>query len=164
MHSRFRQANCSVAKALDAIGDGWSLMILRECFFGTRRFVDFQRSLGIAKNILSQRLQHLEEHGVLARIDAGRHGQRFEYALTPAGKDLATVMTALRQWGDRWIHGPGNEPMLVLDRRTGRPIPPVRIADEDGQPMATHDMAIVPGPGATADTLQRFRRIAEGES
>jgi hypothetical protein len=96
-------------------------------------------------------------HGVLERVDAGEHGVRYEYVLTPMGKDLATVMTALRQWSDRWVVGRGNEPLVVYDRRTGRPIPRVRISDEDGQPLAARDLELRPGPGATRETLARFQ-------
>jgi HxlR-like helix-turn-helix len=86
----------------------------------------------------------------------GVHGTHFEYELTAKGKDLATVMTALRQWGDRWELGEGHEPMLVIDRRTGRPIPPVRITDERGEPIRARDLELRPGPGATKRTLERF--------
>ncbi len=86
-------------------------------------------------------------HGVLAQVDAGVHGTRYEYVLTPKGKDLATLMTALQQWGDRWIYGEGREPLLTLDRRSGRPIPRLRILDEQGGPLAGRDMVLAPGPG-----------------
>lgn len=159
-HRRFTRENCSVARALDVIGDWWTLLLVREAMLGTRRFADFAAALPISRNILARRLAHLVRRGVLARVDAGRHGTRYEYALTAMGKDLATVMTALRQWGDRWVFGEGREPLLVLDRRTGRPIPPVRILDERGAPIAPRDLAVVPGPGARARTVARLRRVA----
>lgn len=140
------------------MGDGWSMMILREAFLGTRRFADFQRALGIAKNILTARLSHLVEHKIFEKVDAGVHGTRYEYALTPRGKDLLTVMTALRQWGDRWMTGPGNEPLLVIDRRTGAPLPRVRLQGADGQPISPEHIGLKPGPGASEETLARFRR------
>jgi DNA-binding HxlR family transcriptional regulator len=153
---RFDDQNCAVAQALEVLGDWWTLLVVREAFFGVRRFADFVATLDIARNILSRRLAHLVEHGVLARVDAGTHGTRYEYELTPMGKDLATVLTALRQWGDRWVLGPGREPMLAIDRRTGRPIPRLRITDEEGQPIAARDLALVPGPGASKATRARF--------
>ncbi|HMI82896.1 MAG TPA: hypothetical protein VK550_02325 [Polyangiaceae bacterium] len=82
----------------------------------------------------------------------------YEYCLTSMGKDLATLMTALRQWGDRWVLGHGREPLLVVDRRTGRPIPPVRVRGEDGEPLRAADMELRPGPGASKRTLTRFAR------
>lgn len=80
-------------------------------------------------------------HGVLARVDAGVHGTRYEYELTPIGKDLATLMTALQQWGDRWIYGKGHEPLLVLD---------------EGRPLSGRDIALAPGPGASKRTRARY--------
>src|SRR4051812_49308790 len=99
MRTSLEDHNCSIAQALEVLGDGWTLLIVREAFLGTQRFADFEANLGISKNVLTQRLTHLVEHGVLARVDAGEHGTRYEYVLTKMGKDLVTVMTALRQWG-----------------------------------------------------------------
>ncbi len=160
MRHRFTRENCSVARALEVIGDWWTLLIIREAMLGTRRFADFAAELPISRNILTRRLEHLVRSGVLARVDAGTHGKRYEYELTPKGKDLATLMTALRQWADRWVFGEGNEPLLVLDRRTGRPIPRVRIADETGAPLSARDMQIVPGPGAQKRTIARYERAS----
>src|SRR5687768_15499171 len=102
MRNRFDKMNCSVARSLEVLGDWWTLLVVREAFIGTRRFSDFQERLGISKNVLTQRLVHLVDWGVLERVDVGEHGAHYEYVLTPMGKDLAVVMTALRQWGDRW--------------------------------------------------------------
>ncbi|MBX3156481.1 MAG: helix-turn-helix transcriptional regulator [Deltaproteobacteria bacterium] len=143
MRVRFGREACSVARALEILGDWWTLLVVREAFLGTRRYADFEAALGISKNILARRLAHLTRHGVLARVDAGVHGTRYEYELTAKGKDLVTLVTALRQWGDRWIFGPGREPLLVLDRRTRRPIPPVRILGEDGRPLRAADMQLL---------------------
>lgn len=156
MKHRFGDENCSVARALEIVGDWRTLLVVRQAFLGVRRFADFEASLGIAKNVLTQRLMHLTEHGVMKRVDAGVHGPRYEYELTAMGKDLATVMTALRQWGDRWVFGEGQEPLLVLDRRTGRPLPRVRMLDEQGQPISARDLEVRPGPGASAETRTRI--------
>jgi DNA-binding HxlR family transcriptional regulator len=156
---RFTRENCSVARALEILGDWWTLLVIREAFFGTRRFADFCANLPIAKNILTVRLRHLVRYGVLARVDAGTHGTRYEYELTPMGKDLITVITALRQWGDRWIFGRGNEPLLVYDARTARPIPPVRIVGEDGRPLTKHELRVRPGPGASKKTRARLSAL-----
>jgi len=156
MRRRFKDQNCSVAQALEVLGDWWTLLVVREAFMGSRRFADFEANLDISKNILSARLDYLTTHGVLARVDAGVHGTRYEYELTPMGKDLATLMTALRQWGDRWIYGEGREPLLTLDRRSGRRIPRLRIIDKQGRPLAGRDIALAPGPGASKRTRARF--------
>ena len=123
MRRRLDDQNCAVARSLDILADPWTFLILREAFLGARRFKTFAEALDISKNILSARLARLVDENILEIEDAGRYGTRFEYRLTPKGKDLTVVMTALRQWGDRWLFGPGNEPVLVVDRRTGRPIP-----------------------------------------
>jgi DNA-binding HxlR family transcriptional regulator len=147
-----------VARTLEVVGDWWTLLVVRDAFAGTRRFADFEASLGISKNVLTKRLSHLVEHEVLARVDAGVHGERYEYELTPKGKDLVTILTALRQWGDRWVFGEGHEPLLVVDVRTGRPIPRLRLLGEDGKPLRAADIAVQPGPGAPRATLARHRR------
>ena len=156
MRRRFKDQNCSIAQSLEVLGDWWTLLVVREAFVGSRRFADFEANLEISKNILSARLDHLVAHHVLARVDAGVHGTRYEYELTPMGKDLATLMTALQQWGDRWIYGEGHEPLLILDRRSGRPIPRVRIRDNEGRPLAGREMTLAPGPGATKRTRERY--------
>jgi len=161
---RFDRENCSVARALEVIGDWWTLLVVREAMLGTRRFADFAAELPIARNILARRLNHLVRRGVLARVNAGTHGTRYEYELTSMGKDLATVMTALRQWGDRWVFGEGHEPVLVRDRRTGRPIPRLRILDESGAPISGRDLEVLPGPGAGKRTIARYRRAARPTS
>ena len=160
MRRRFTRDNCSIARSLEILGDWWTLLVVRDAFTGVRRFADFAAGLPIARNILAARLDHLVEHGVLTRIDAGVHGTRYEYELTAMGKDLVTTLTALRQWGDRWVFGEGREPVLVLDRRTGRPIPRLRILDEAGAPIKGGDLEAVAGPGATHRTASRFCRRA----
>lgn len=164
MKHRFEGENCSVARALEIVGDWRTLLVVREAFFGTRRFADFEAHLQIAKNVLAQRLAHLVEHGVMVRVDAGVHGTRYEYELTPMGKDLATVMTALRQWGDRWIFGEGKEPLVVLDRRTGRPLPRLRMLDGDGNKIASADLEVRPGPGASKRTVARLAVAASASA
>lgn len=148
--------NCSVAQALEVLGDWWTLLIVRDAFLGVRRFGDFARNLGIAKNILNNRLQHLVEHGIFERKEVGDSGQWVEYRLTAKGRDLAIVLNALRDWGDRWIYGEGNEPVIVRDRKTGKRLPPLRICDDAGQPVAGRDILMDAGPGAHGATRRRF--------
>ncbi len=156
---RFADMNCSVAQSLDIIGDWWTLLIVREALLGTQQFADFQSRLGIAKNILSKRLQRLVENEILMRVDIGRSGSRFAYRLTPRGKDLLTVITALREWGDRWIFGEGNEPVVIRDRRTGGLVPPLRITDGEGLAIEARHLRAEPGPGATREILERTRTL-----
>ena len=153
---RFEDENCSIAQALEALGDWWTLLIIRDCFLGARRFGDFESSLGIAKNILSKRLQHLVDHEILCKVDVGQRGARYEYELTAKGRDLFTLITALRQWGDRWVFGEGKEPIVVRDRADGKPIPRLRVADREGRPIPGSRMQVEPGPGASRATRKRF--------
>lgn len=145
---RFAGMQCGIAQALEAFGDWWSLMIVRNAFFGMRRFADFERDLGIAKNILTARLTHLVEHGILERVDVGTEGQRFEYRLTEKGEALLPVLTALREWSDEWVFGRGHEPAIVRDRQTGKRIPKMRVTAADGRVLGRRDIRMEPGPGA----------------
>jgi DNA-binding HxlR family transcriptional regulator len=155
---RFDQMNCGIAQALDVLGDWWTLLIVRDAFFGARRFSDFEVSLRIAKNILSDRLQHLVENEVFERVDVGESGQRFEYRLTEKGEALLPVLTALREWSDDWVFGRGNEPVIVKDRRTNRRIPRMRVTDQDGRELSRADLRTEPGPGASEATRRALTR------
>ena len=151
---RFDQMNCGIAQALESVGDWWTLLIVRDAFFGARRFGDFQRSLGIAKNILSARLAHLVEHGIFERVDVGHDGERFEYRLTAKGEALLTVLTAMREWADKWVFGRGNEPLVVRDRRSGRRIAKLAVTDADGALLTARDLRFEAGPGASPETIR----------
>jgi len=109
----FLGMNCSIARSLEQIGDWWTLLIVRDAQLGITRFDDFQRSLGISRNTLTNRLAALVEHGVLTRA-AAPGSSRERYVLTEKGRDLWQVVTMIRQWGDRWVTPPGEEP-VVLD-------------------------------------------------
>jgi DNA-binding HxlR family transcriptional regulator len=156
--TRFDEMNCGIAQALEVLGDWWTLLIVRNAFFGMRRFADFESDLGIAKNVLSSRLEHLVEHEILERVEVGRRGSRQEYRLTEKGEALLPVLTALREWSDGWVFGRGNEPVIVRDRRSGRRVPPLRVRDADGRALGRRDLRTEPGPGATPETRARFRR------
>ena len=155
---RFGDMNCGIGQALEALGDWWTLLIVRDAFFGARRFGDFERSLGVAKNILSARLQHLVDHGILDRVDVGSEGQRFEYRLTEKGEALLPILTSLREWSDDWVFGRGSEPILVKERATGRRVPKLRVVSAEGRALGRRDLRMEPGPGASSDTLRRFAR------
>jgi DNA-binding HxlR family transcriptional regulator len=154
--------NCGIAQALEVLGDWWTLLIVRDAFFGACRFGDFERGLGIAKNVLSARLQHLVDHGVFQLVDVGSEGQRFVYQLTEKGEALLPVLIALREWSDEWVFGPGNEPLIVKDRRTGRRIPKLCVADAKGRALSRRDLRAVPGPGASWETIRRFEPRERG--
>lgn len=156
--TRFGDQNCSIARALDVLGDWWTLLIIRDAFFGMRRFKDFQKNLGIARNILTNRLNSLVDDGIFERVDVGRHGERFEYRLTPQGEALLPVLTSLREWGDDWVFGAGHEPIVLRDRKTGRRLPHLEVRDAEGGVVGRRDIRAEAGPGASTST----RRFLEG--
>ena len=150
--------NCGVAQALEELGDWWTLLVVRDAFFGARRFSDFEKSLGISKNILTDRLQRLVANQVFDRVDVGEAGERFEYRLTEKGEALLPLLTALRDWSDEWVFGRGQEPVIVKDRRTGRRIPRLRVTDAEGRPLTRRDLRTEPGPGASRETIRLLTR------
>ncbi|WP_221891462.1 helix-turn-helix domain-containing protein [Microbispora sp. KK1-11] len=123
---------CPVARTLDVIGDRWSLLIVRDAMDGARSFTDFQQRTGIARNILTDRLRRLVERGILDRQTAPS-GKRQLYTLTPAGRDLFTVIVALRQWGERHAFAP-DEPHSVLVDELGLPLPELQPRGSSGDP------------------------------
>lgn len=139
----FDQAECPVARSLDAIGDWWSLLIVRDAFDGVRRFNEFQRSLGVAKNMLSARLRALVADGVLESVPATDGGPYREYALTAKGRDLFPVIVALRQWGERHSFAPGEARSELVDRAAGRPLAPLEVRSATGAPLAPEDTVVV---------------------
>src|SRR3954453_22373516 len=120
LHRTYENQVCSAARALEIVGERWTLLIVRDALLGVRRFDDFQRSLGIARNVLSDRLRRLVEEGVLARVPTADRADRFEYCLTGKGRDLAVALSALREWGDRYLSDA--PPILVRRRSDGHPV------------------------------------------
>ena len=156
-HKSFSEMDCGIAQALEAFGDWWSLLIIRDAFFGIRRFSDFQQNLGIAKNILTDRLQRLVDHGILDRVDAGESGPRFEYSLTEKGEALLPVLTAMREWSDAWVFGSGNEPIIITDRQSGQRIPKLKLVTDDGREVSRKDLRSMLGPGADEGMRKLFQ-------
>ena len=146
---RFSDMNCGVAQALEQVGDWWTLLIIRDAFLGTTRFADFEQQLGIAKNILSDRLQRLIGHGILVKQPDDESGRRHAYRPTEKGRDLWPVLTAPRLWSDKWVFGPGHEPILVRDRETGAVVSGLRAVDADGNPLDPRQLGVAAGPGAS---------------
>lgn len=132
-------AQCGLPLALEAMGERWSFMILRAAFNGVRHFEDFLEALGIARNILSNRLSRLVEVGILKREHCADDRRRIEYRLTPKGLDLLPAMLALRQWGEKWQLGVPANPVMC-DDRDGQPIRPIGIVSHDGRLLAPADL------------------------
>ncbi|MGA8787938.1 MAG: helix-turn-helix domain-containing protein [Paenarthrobacter sp.] len=133
---------CPVARAVDLVGDKWTLLIIRDSLDGKRRFSEFEKSLGVAKNILSDRLRLLVERGVLTRIPNER-GTRSEYELTDAGRDLFTLVLSLRQWGERNAFTPGEEHSVLIDPTSGQPVPELRPASDGGKELGPEQTLLV---------------------
>ena len=129
---------CPVARALDLVGDRWSLLLVRDAFEGIRRFSDFQRNLGVARNILSDRLATLVAAGVLAVQPASDGTSYQEYVLTPRGERLFPLVVALRQWGEQQLFGPGEAHSQLLTAATGQPLAPMLPCDATGQVVQSH--------------------------
>lgn len=137
---------CPVARSVDLIGDRWSLLVVRDAFDGVHRFGDFQRSLGVARNILSDRLRRLVNAGVL-QTQAASDGTAYqEYALTAQGESLFPIVVALRQWGERHLFKAGERHSVLIDKRTGKPIPRMAPQARDGSVLlpATTEVRKVP--------------------
>lgn len=137
---------CSIAQCLEAVGEWWSILIVRDAFFGVSRFDEFQQRLGIGRNILTQRLGSLVDHGILARIPYQERPVRYDYRLTDKGRDLWLVLTAMRQWGDRWA-APGGPPVHLRHETCGRVATIRPVCSECGQPVSLRAVRLVPGPG-----------------
>jgi DNA-binding HxlR family transcriptional regulator len=146
-HRSFEEMNCSIARALDVIGEWWTLLVVREAFRGVRRFDAFVERLGIAPNILSVRLKKLVRHGVLESRKYADHPERFEYKLTAKGRQLFPVIIALLVWGDRWYAEEGAPAVLVHDA-CGHVAAPRLTCGHCGEPLDPRETHAVPGPGA----------------
>ncbi|WP_035479472.1 winged helix-turn-helix transcriptional regulator [Aliagarivorans marinus] len=136
----FSQFNCSVAQCLAQVGDNWSFLIIRDAMAGVRRFSDFERSMGIAKNILRNRLSQLVESGILEKIEVGQHGSRQEYQLTNKGRDLFPVLVALWQWSENWVPSAQRSPYQFFNQQTGSPLAKVSASDQDGDEIGLHNI------------------------
>ncbi|MDD9936443.1 MAG: helix-turn-helix domain-containing protein [Myxococcales bacterium] len=158
----FSHMNCSLAQTLEVIGERWTLLILRDAFFGPRRFQQFEASLGIAKNILTNRLNRLVEEGILEKRPVGS-GERHEYALTQKGLDLQPVLLAMTHWGDAHKPHPAGERLVFVERATGEPIARMSVMSRDGRPLKPQELSAVAGPalsnsGAAGTSRSRSRR------
>ena len=156
LHNTYEGQVCSVARALEVVGERWTILILRDAFLGVRRFDDFQRSLGIARNVLNTRLQRLVETGILERRRYQERPARHEYRLTPMGRDLWPAVVALMQWGDRWLGGEDGAPMAIAHRNCGGSVTDRRTCTACGAQLGLRDVEVVPGPGATEAVRERL--------
>ena len=142
----FAGMDCSVAQCLEVVGDRWSMLIIRDAFMGVTRFDQLQERLGISRNILQQRLTKLVDEGVLARVPYSEHPPRYDYRLTDRGRDLWPVLTAMRQWGDRYA-APGGPPVRVVHTACGATTDFDLVCRSCGAAVGARDVRAVPGQG-----------------
>lgn len=142
----FEGDSCPIARSLEAIGDWWSLLIIREALFGVRRFGEFQGKLGMAKNILATRLRALVDHGILKIAPASDGSAYSEYVLTPKGRGVFPVLVALRQWSEEFDNHPEEIATILVDRDKGRPVRKLELRAEDGRLLGVGDTTLKARP------------------
>jgi DNA-binding HxlR family transcriptional regulator len=145
LRNTYESQICSIARSLEMIGERWTLLIIRDAFLGIRRFDDFQRSLGVARNVLQGRLERLVEGGILERVRYQERPERFEYRLTEMGIDLWPVVVSLLNWGDKHLSPDG--PAVIMEHRgCGGHVNDRRICDACGALLGPRDVKARPGP------------------
>jgi len=142
--SKLPDSTCSIARSLGVLGERWTMLILRDALLGSTRFADFQRSLGLAPDVLADRLSTLVEFGVMTREPYQDPGARvrFEYRLTPAGRELQVVLTALQQWGDDHLPRPEGPSLIRRRKGTDQPVH-VGLIDDAGDEVALDDFTVI---------------------
>jgi DNA-binding HxlR family transcriptional regulator len=138
----FEKAECPIARSLDAIGDWWSLLIIRDAFLGKRRFGEFEKSLGIAKNILTVRLRALVDRGILTSAPAPDGSTYMEYVLTPKGRGVFPILVALRQWTEEF--GGRKVSTALVDRKSGRPVRKLELRAQNKRLLTYQDTDVRP--------------------
>lgn len=143
----FRSWPCSIARTIDLLGDWWTPLVLREAFYGTKRFDDFQRVLGIGRNILTQRLNRLVEEGIFERVPYQERPVRYEYLLTPKGRELFPVLAAMNSWGDRWLASAAGVPVVLHHTGCDHDSSAVVVCSHCRAELDLRDVQVRLGPG-----------------
>lgn len=143
----FATSPCSVARTVDLLGDWWTPLVLREAFYGTKRFDDFERVLGLGRNVLTQRLGTLVDAGVLERVPYQDRPPRYEYLLTDKGRDLFGVLVAIMAWGDRWLAPSAGPPVVLHHDACDHDTSAVVVCQHCGRPLRSGDVTVGLGPG-----------------
>ncbi|GAC1419507.1 MAG: helix-turn-helix domain-containing protein [Actinomycetota bacterium] len=143
-----RVESCSVARTLEIIGERWTMLVIREAFFGIRRFDDIQRNIGLARNILAARLRTLVDAGIMQRSKYQDRPARYEYRLTQKGIDLYPALLALLQWGDKYTAGNKGPSVVLKHKSCSKHSAPYLVCSECEEPITARDMIPLPGPGA----------------
>ncbi len=151
--------NCSFARTVDIIGDRWSLMILRDAFYGVRRFSEFKRRLGVTQGILSSRLAQMVERGLLDKHLLDDTSSREEYRLTASGRAMFPIVVAIMQWGDDHIHSTDGPPIRLFDKGSQQVLDALTVC-VGGEPLALQNVGFEPGPNASSATISEFEKMA----
>jgi DNA-binding HxlR family transcriptional regulator len=151
----FEGDQCPIARSLDVIGDWWSLLIIRDASLGRRRFGEFQKSLGLAKNILTVRLRTLVDQGILKTAPASDGSAYQEYLLTPKGRGIFPILVALRQWSEEYDERPEEIATILVDREKGKPVRKLALYSQDGRLLSAADTALKPRVAAKRTMRRR---------
>lgn len=149
----FESWPCSVARTADILGDGWTLLVLREVFYGQSQFDGFIQALGIARNTLTDRLRRLEDAGILQRRAYQTSPVRQEYVPTDKGRDFFGVLAALNSWGDRWLSDEDGVPVITHHNSCDEDAHAEVVCSSCGEPFRSEDTTVRPGPGYPARLL-----------
>ena len=159
----FGKMQCPIARSLEHVGEWWSILLLRDAFYGLRRFDQFQQGLGIAPNILARRLNSLVGSGLLERHRYSEHPPRYEYRPTAKAKELQPVLWLLLAWGNNHF-APEGPSVLMVDRRTGKPVDPIVVDRSTGLPLDVGDFRWIAGPAANERTRRRYAAASTADS
>jgi DNA-binding HxlR family transcriptional regulator len=164
----FAKWPCPIAQTVDLLGDWWTPLVLREAFYGIKRFDEFQSALGIARNTLTERLNRLVTEGLMEKVPYHHEPVRHEYLLTDKGKDFFPVLAAIAAWGDRWIYEDGATPITMHHKSCGHDVRAEVVCSDCGEPLESPDVRFKMGPGypaklaERADVVARFARQEAG--
>jgi DNA-binding HxlR family transcriptional regulator len=157
-HKDFSDMQCPIARSLERVGEWWSILILRDCFHGLKRFDEFEKSLGIAPNMLTRRLKGLVEAGLLERTQYSERPPRYEYVLTECGCDFQPVLSTLLAWGNKHF-APEGASVVIMNRETGGLADPVVVDRVSGRLLSDPVFSTAPGPAAIGEVRKRHQHL-----
>jgi DNA-binding HxlR family transcriptional regulator len=156
LNRAYESQNCSIASALEVVGERWTLLIVRDVFLGLRRFDQIQESLGIARNVLTDRLTGLVDEGILERVLYSDRPERYEYRLTQKGRDLLLPLAALGQWGDKYV---SDKPTTLLRRKSDKKAITAALVPKAASSVRVEETELVAGPGRNTEDYPTWRLL-----
>ncbi len=156
---RLRERNCSLARTVAILSDAWTFLIIREAFFGARRFESFRSALGLPRATLTDRLRRLTEQGIFRQLQYSKTSRRVEYRLTEAGLDLYASFAAMMRFGDRWLANGKPQPLDLVHAACGCTCKPIVACSFCREPVSAHEVSACPGPGAGTSLTRQARRV-----